>query len=115
MTFASQFIRAFIDNDEVVSLGKNFLRLFVITTPLTGILFTLQFAFQGMGKVTPGIALTIVRQAIFLLVIFLGHHIGGMYGIISAQPVCTVVALMLALVLYFGIEHSGTKKMPKEG
>jgi putative MATE family efflux protein len=115
MVFAAQFIRAFIDNNEVVSLGKNFLRLFISTTPLTGILFTLQFAFQGMGKAAPGIALTIVRQAIFLLIIFLGQRIGGMYGIIAAQPVCTVAAMTLALALYFAIEHGGTEKgIPKE-
>jgi putative MATE family efflux protein len=115
MIFASPFIRAFINNDEVVSLGRNFLRIFIITTPISGILFTLQFAFQGMGKKAPSMVLTVGRQAIFLFVIFLGQHFGGMYGIISAQPIATVGALMLAVVLYFGIKHDGAKnELPKK-
>lgn len=107
MIFSSRFIRAFIDVDDVVALGKNFLRLFIITTPVSGILATLQFAFQGMGKVIPGIVLTIGRQALFLIVIFFGQRVGGMYGIISAQPVATAGALILAVILYFGIKHGG--------
>jgi putative MATE family efflux protein len=115
MTFSSQFVRAFINNDEVIALGKNFLRLFIITTPFSGALFTLQFAFQGMGKVKPGMVLTIGRQMFFLIVIFLGQYIGGMYGIISAQPIANIAALILAVFLYFAIKRAGMDyKLPKE-
>jgi putative MATE family efflux protein len=115
MLFSSQFIRAFINNDEVVALGKNFLRLFIITTPFSGALFTLQFAFQGMGKVTPVIVLTIGKQAIFLLVIFLGQAAGSMYGIISAQPISVAGALLLSVILYFGVKRAGMKNTVTQG
>jgi Na+-driven multidrug efflux pump len=114
--FAPQFIRAFINYDAVVSLGTNFLRIFVITTPFSGILFTLQFAFQGMGKAVPGMVLTVGRQALFLLVVFLGASFGGMFGIISAQPISVAGALILAIILYAGLARNrGKNRVSGEG
>jgi Na+-driven multidrug efflux pump len=109
MFFAPQFIRAFINNDNVVALGKNFLRIFIITTPFSGILFSLQFAFQGMGKAKPGIVLTIGRQIIFLLVVFLGQYFGTVYGIVSAQPTAVTATLVLAVIMYLNISQKINK------
>jgi putative MATE family efflux protein len=106
---APQFIRAFINNDDVVALGKNFLRIFVVTAPFSGVLATLQFAFQGMGKAKPAMVLTIGRQTLFLFVIFMGQRLGGTYGIISAQPIAVAGSLILAIVMYIGINRGRVK------
>jgi Na+-driven multidrug efflux pump len=108
--FAPQFIRAFINNDEVVALGKNFLRIFILTTPISGIASTLQSVFQGMGKAKVSMLLGLGRQIFFLLVIFIGQKFGGLYGVISAQPISVFGSLLLALCMYGAIGRELKKK-----
>jgi putative MATE family efflux protein len=103
MVFAPRFVRVFINNDEIVGIGSNFLRIFILTTPVAGIAFTLQNVFQGMGKIIQAMILTFGRQVIFLVTIFLGHYFGGMYGVISAQPLAIFVSMTLSVIMYLSI------------
>ena len=99
--FAPQFVRAFLNNDEVLDTGVDFVRLIVIGAPFTGMLMTIQNTFQGMGKAREGMILALSRQIVFFVpAIFIGSMLAGKNGVIMAQPIATMGSMVIAIMIY---------------
>lgn len=76
-----------------------------------GIMFIINFAFQGMGKGAQSLVLAAGRQGlIFLPMMFIMNKVAGLEGIIWAQPVADAFCIILAAVMF----HATTKKLEKE-
>jgi len=101
MLFASQFVRAFLDNSEVQVIGTNFVRIFIVGAPVTGVLITLMASFQGMGKAIPTLVLNIGRVVLFVSAILVAQSAFGMYGVAWAQPTTVILTIILAIVMYY--------------
>ncbi len=85
----------------VTQYGVSILRALMISDPLIGIMFTYNFAFQGMGKPIPTLILSTGRQGlIFLPMLIIMSKLKGFDGIIFAQPTADLVCIILAFVMF---------------
>lgn len=93
-------VRAFINQDNVVNLGKMVEKRNVLSIPILAVLFTLMSAFQAFGEGTPSLILSISRQGlVFIPFVIIANKIWGMNGLIYAQPVADILSTCLALFL----------------
>ena len=57
--------------------------------------------FQAIGAARPSLILSIARQGfIFLPVIIIGNYFFGVEGLVFAQPIADIGAVVLALFLF---------------
>ena len=112
--FSSQIINAFNGegNPQVTEYGVTILRALMISGPFLGIMFTFNFAFQGMGKSIPSLILSLGRQGlVFLPLLFIMSKLTGFNGIVYAQPVADLACMVLGAIM-FSIINSKLKKDP---
>lgn len=99
--FTKQIVGVFMENEAVIAVGITMLRALMISSPIIGIMFILNFTFQAMGKAIPSFALALSRQGfIFLPLIFILRHFMGLSGIILTQPIADGCAIIIALVMF---------------
>ena len=71
------------------------------SSPFTGIMFVLNFTFQGMGKGLQSLVLAVSRQGfVFLPAILIMQKLFGLTGIIFAQPFADAVAVLIAVGMF---------------
>ena len=99
--FAHILITIFIQDTATVEKGIRFLRVWFLCAP--GMCFTNLFSsiFQAMGKWLHSLALSVIRQALFLfpLLIILNAIIGE-FGLVCAQPIADIVSLVVGICFY---------------
>ncbi len=96
----AQVIGAFIDNDEVVGYGVKMLTALMSSGAVLGILFIINFAFQGMGKGLQSLILAVGRQGlVFLPLLFIMDKLVGLEGIIWAQPTADFICIIAAVIM----------------
>lgn len=113
--FTSQIINIFNgENDPLVTeYGVKILRALMITGPFIGIMFTFNFAFQGMGKSIPSLILSLGRQGIiFFPLVVLMNKFFAFDGIVFAQPTAEIICIILAAVM-FAVIIKKLKKNPE--
>ena len=94
-------ISAFIDNGEVVNYGVKMLTALMSSGAVLGILFIINFAFQGMGKGLQSLLLAVGRQGlVFLPLLFIMDKLVGLEGIIWAQPTADFICIIAAVIMY---------------
>ena len=99
--FRRQVISAFIDNEQVIEYGVKMLTALMSAGPVIGIMFIINFAFQGMGKGTSSLILAISRQGIvFLPMLIIMDKLIGLEGIIWAQPAADYFCVILSLIMF---------------
>ena len=99
--FRTQVISSFIDNEAVVEYGVKMLTALMSAGPLIGIMFIINFAFQGMGKGTQSLILAAGRQGIvFLPMLFIMDRLIGLEGIIWAQPAADYACIILSIIMF---------------
>ena len=99
--FRRQVISMFIDNAEVVDYGVKMLTALMASGVFLGILFIINFSFQGMGKGAQSLMLAIGRQGVvFLPLLFIMDRLIGLEGIIWAQPTADYVCIIMSLVMF---------------
>lgn len=104
--FTKPIVQAFINDDSVVRYGVQMLRVLMISAPFLGIMFVLNFSFQGMGKALPSLILSVGRQGLFFFPILIAaNHFFGLNGIIYAQPLADVAAVCIATAMFFYINR----------
>ncbi|MBQ7202940.1 MAG: MATE family efflux transporter [Eubacterium sp.] len=109
--FRYKVVSAFIDNDEVVAYGVKMLTALMTPGTLIGIMFIINFAFQGMGKGFQSLILALARQGlVYLPLLFIMDRLIGLEGIIWAQPTADFVCVALSLIML----RSVTKKLDKQ-
>ncbi|MDE5605239.1 MAG: MATE family efflux transporter [Eubacterium sp.] len=112
--FTPQIINLFNGegNQLVTKYGVKILRGLNIAGPFIGILFTYNFAFQGMGKSIPSLVLSLGRQGlIFLPFLIVMSKYVGFNGIVYAQSTADLACILLAIIM-FSVIKSKIKKDP---
>ena len=99
--FRKTVINMFIDDAVVVQLGVKMLTAIMSSGPIIGIMFVLNFAFQGMGKGGNSLVLSVGRQGfIYIPLLFILNRFVGLEGIIWSQPIADVVCVIVACVMF---------------
>ena len=69
--------------------------------PVLGIMFIINFSFQGMGKGFQSLFLAVGRQVlIYLPLLFIMDSLIGLEGLIWAQPAADFVCIIASLIMY---------------
>jgi putative MATE family efflux protein len=99
--FPQQLFSVFSTDAEVVELGRQAIRIFVIGVPTIGFQVMTGTMFQAMGRPKPALFITMGRQFLFLIPLlfilprFLGHN-----GIWVSFPIADCVGAILAFILF---------------
>ena len=110
--FRRQVVGAFIDNEEVIEYGVKMLTALMSAGPFIGIMFIINFAFQGMGNGTSSLILAVSRQGlVFLPTLFIMDKLIGLEGIIWAQPAADYFCIILSVIMF----SSYIRKIKKKG
>lgn len=98
---ASDIIKLFIADEQVMAYGEMMLRALMISGPFLGILFVVMNTLQAMGKAMLSLVLSICRQGIiFLPIIIIFNQFFGLNGLIYAQPIADLLSLGISLVFF---------------
>lgn len=101
LVFRQNVIGIFIDNDEVIALGVKMLTALMSPGPVIGIMFVLNFSFQGMGKGAQSLLLSLGRQGLFYVpLLFILNRIIGLNGIIWAQAIADFACVFMSAAMY---------------
>ena len=99
--FRRQVVSAFIDNEEVIEYGVKMLTALMSAGPVIGIMFIINFAFQGMGKGGRSLIIAVSRQGIvFLPTLIIMDKLIGLEGIIWAQPAADYFCVILSVIMF---------------
>jgi len=99
--FRHDVIAVFIDNEEVIAYGVKMLTALMAPGPLIGIIFIINFSFQGMGKGFQSLIIAVGRQGmVYLPLLFIMDYLVGLEGLIWAQPAADAVCIVMSLVMF---------------
>lgn len=99
--FRRQVVGSFIDNAEVIEYGVKMLTALMAPGTIIGIMFIINFAFQGMGKGMQSLILAAGRQGlIYFPLLIIMNQLVGLDGIIWAQPAADFVCILLSLIMF---------------
>lgn len=111
LVFRENVISMFIDNAEVVDLGVKMLTAIMTPGPVIGIMFVLNFAFQGMGKGIQTFILSVGRQGIiYIPLLFILNKLVGLDGIIWAQATADFVCVIMSVIMFIFVMKGINKK-----
>ncbi len=99
--FASPITGCFINSDETVTYGKNFLKIICFTCPSTAVNFMIITVFQATKQKVQPLILSLLRKGSLdiPLMIILNCSI-GINGIAWATPLADWLALIVSLLLF---------------
>lgn len=101
IVFRQQVIGVFIDDAEVIEYGVKMLTALMSPGAVLGIMFIINFAFQGMGKGMQSLILAAGRQGlIFLPMLFIMDHFVGLEGVIWSQPIADFICVVMSVVMF---------------
>ncbi len=101
--FTAGFVRVFINDTEVITVGTRILRAMIVGLPAVGIQMVLMTAMQAMGKGTPALILSLSRQGIvFLPALILLNMFFGFSGFIYTMAVADIGSMVLSVALFWG-------------
>lgn len=114
LLFRQNVIGMFINNAEVIDLGVKMLTALMSPGPVIGIMFVLNFAFQGMGKGLQSLILSVGRQGlIYIPLLFILNRFVGLNGIIWAQAAADFACILMSLLM-FAFVNKGIRKQEKQ-
>lgn len=104
IVFRKQVIGLFIDDSQVVDYGVKMLTALMSPGALIGVMFIINFAFQGMGKGIKSFILAAGRQGLiyFPLIIIMDKTV-GIEGLIWAQPAADFVCIVLSVLMLLSV------------
>ncbi len=109
--FRKQVIGVFINDADVIAYGIKMLTALMAPGAVLGIMFIINFAFQGMGKGIQSLILAAGRQGlVYLPLLFIMDHFVGLEGLIWSQPIADVICIIMSVVMFSAI----VKKLNKE-
>lgn len=101
IAYRQQVIQVFIDNADVVSYGVKMLTALMAPGTLLGVMFIINFAFQGMGKGMQSLVLAAGRQGlVYLPMLFVMDRLVGLEGLIWSQPIADAVCIVLSVIMF---------------
>ena len=109
--FPEKIMALFTSDNQTIAYGAVFMKKWFFCVP--GMCYTCLFnsIFQAIGKWKQSMALSLLRQAVFLIpmLIILNNTI-GMYGLVWAQPISDTVALIAGIGIYGYMSRHGQLK-----
>ncbi len=100
MCFSPYIIMMFNQEVEIVSLGKDALRLWFIALPLLGCQMMCSNFFQTIGRVKESSFLNLLRQFLLLIpLLYIMSSLFGLYGVFIAVPVADAIAFVITLFM----------------
>ena len=98
--FAPQIMSLFIDNQEIVSMGRQMLRIQYIATVFQAFVLVVFSLAISVGDAKSSFVLSVSRQGIvFIAAIVALAALFGYYGVISAQPAADIITAGIAFYL----------------
>ena len=111
--FRRSVIGVFIDDEAVIEYGVKMLTALMVPGTLLGIMFIINFAFQGMGKGAQSLILAGSRQGlVYLPMLLIMNYFVGLEGIIWAQPVADLVSIAIAVIMFTSTMNKIKKEYP---
>lgn len=109
--FRKQVIGVFINDASVIEYGVKMITALMAPGTLLGIMFIINFAFQGMGKGMQSLILAAGRQGlVYLPLLFIMDHFVGLDGLIWSQPIADVICIIMSVIMFSAV----LKKLNKE-
>lgn len=100
LLFPQQILAAFGGTEEMFAIGVTGLRINFCITPVLGFVMLATTFFQAINRPYPSIAITLLRQVVFLVpFIYIFPMFLHINGIFFAQPISDLLATILSLVL----------------
>ena len=113
IVFRMSVIGVFIDDEAVIEYGVKMLTALMVPGTLLGIMFIINFAFQGMGKGAQSLILAGSRQGlVYLPMLLIMNYFVGLEGIIWAQPVADLVSIAIAVIMFTSTMNKIKKEYP---
>lgn len=111
LLFRENVIELFINNSEVIELGVKMLTAIMSPGPVIGIMFVLNFSFQGMGKGVQSLILSVGRQGlIYIPLLFILNRLVGLDGIIWAQAAADFCCIIMSVIMFIFVYRDLKKK-----
>ncbi len=99
--FASPITRCFINNDETVSYGRDFLKVICFTCPSTAVNFMVITVFQATKQKVQPLILSLLRKGSLDIPLMIAlNYLIGIRGIAWATPLADWLALIVSLFLF---------------
>jgi len=109
--FASPITRCFIDNDETVAYGRDFLKVICFTCPSTAVNFMIITVFQATKQKVQPLLLSLLRKgSLDIPLMLILDHFTGIRGIAWATPLADWLALTVSLFLFIPYVRKLRKK-----
>jgi len=98
--FTVQIIQLFNNDEKVISLGVDALRIWYMALPIIGAQMMCANYFQAIGKVSISSFLNLLRHIIILIpLVLIFSHFFGLYGIFYAVPIADILAFIITIIL----------------
>lgn len=111
--FPGWFIRIFINDANVISVGAQILRAMIIGLPFVGIQMVLMHAMQAMGKGMPALVISLARQGIvFVPALIVLNALFGFSGFIYAMAVADMLSMALSVGFFLWILWQEKRRAP---
>lgn len=108
--FSEPLIKAMSNDNEVILVGSEILRMQCITLPLLGYFAISSMLMQNIGQYFWASIISISRQGIFYIpLIYILSNMFGEFGIYLLQPVADVLSFVLAVILVRKIKFNNYK------
>ena len=100
--FRDPLILAFVDDPEAVKIGRVCLLASVIIGPIYGFYQMSTSYLQSTGKAKEALTVSLLEKGlIYIPILLIAHAIFGMYGIIFAGTVTTVLSMIVSLAFSY--------------
>ena len=108
--FSELFIKTMSNDNEVILVGAEILRMQCITMPLLGYFAISSMLMQNIGQYFWASIISISRQGIFYIpLLYILSNIFGEFGIYLLQPVADVLSFGLAVIVVRKIKFANDK------
>ncbi len=99
--FGPQLSMIFLHQDDLIMQTSSFLRILCLSAPALGIINMVTSYFQALGKALQSLSITIMRNAVlFIPAVMILNRMGGLQGVIAAQPVVEGILMIICIILY---------------
>jgi putative MATE family efflux protein len=94
--FPRQVLGAFTSDQELIDIGINGMRIFLLALPIVGFQVVGANYFQAIGKAFKSLILSMMRQVIALIpMLIILPHFFGLKGVWMASPISDLVAFLI--------------------
>ena len=108
--FSELFIKTMSNDNEVILVGSEILRMQCITLPLLGYFAISSMLMQNIGQYFWASIISISRQGIFYIpLLYILSNLFGQFGIYLLQPVADVLSFGLAVIVVRKIKFANDK------